>query len=309
MKIEQIKQVLEIYKTGSINKASHNLFIAQSSLSTSMNALEKELGQKIFIRSKHGVKETEYGKEFIKLAQEMQKTYQRMCELAHEIKVQQEKRRFCVSICYLEFAVRIFIEIYNQYRNENTEFQFHECTRSQLLRYVATGNSELGVFALPCIYKEQWLELFAANGLEYFKMSTEAPKILMRKDHPVALEKKGVVSFRDLKKYSLFYYEEDNEIFNSINKSILKRYHIDQYICFSGKGVKEMLLKTDGYLLGTFNNNAYRENIYDENICVFDLEEENLYHYEIGYVKKIDTPLSELGKIYLHQLKNVLKET
>ena len=309
MKTEQIKQVLEIYKTGSINKASHNLFIAQSTLSSSMNVLEKEMGQKIFIRNKHGVKETEYGKEFIKLAEEMQSIYQKMCELASETKMQQEKKRFCVSICYLEFAVRLFIEIYNEYRDENTEFQFHECTRSQLLRYVATGNSELGVFALPYFYKNQWLELFAANGLEYFKITTESPKILMRKDHPVALEEKNPISFQDLKKYSLFYYEEDNEIFNIINQSILKRYHIDQYICFSGKGVREMLLKTDGYLLGAFNENAYRENIYDENICVFDLEEEDLFHYEIGYIKKIDTPLSKLGEMYLYLLKNKINGT
>lgn len=309
MKIEQIKQALEIHKTGSINKAASNLFIAQSTLSTSISALERELGQKIFIRDKHGTVETKYGKEFIKLAKEMLDTYQKMQSLAKETKMLQQKNRFCVAIRYLEFAVRLFIDgIYNQYRSENTEFQFHECTGTKMIHYVSKGNSEIGVFALPNIFKALWLELFAANGLEYFKLTTESPKILMRKDHPVALNTTDdTVSFRTLEDYSLFYYEEENEVFNLINHAILDKYKIKQYIGFSGKGVKEMLYKTDGYLLGIFNENAYSEHIYDENIRVFKLEGDDLFYYELGYVKRIGVPLSELGAKYIELLTSALK--
>ena len=307
MKIEQIKQVLEIHKTGSINKAAHNLFIAQSSLSTSMRALEKELGQKIFVRNKHGVHETEYGKEFIQLCIEMMETYQKMQTLAAEKRIPQQKKKFCISISYLDFAVRVFIEIYNEYRDINTEFQFHECSRSKIVDAVAKGDSELGIVAMPSIRKTQWLELFAANGLEYFRLSTEEAKIFMREDHPLALGQKNFLSFGDLKEYSLFFYDEDNEIFNSINKSIIEKYQIKHYIRFSGKSaLKEMLYKTDGYLLGAYNKNAYHHHKYGENIRVFDLNEENLHYYELGYVKKIGAPLSELGQKYIQKLTNTL---
>ena len=310
MKIEQIKQVLEIHKTGSINKAAHNLFVAQSSLSTSMRALEKELGQKIFVRNKHGVHETEYGKEFIQLCNEMMDIYQKMQTLAEEKRIPQQKKKFCISISYLDFAVRVFIEIYNDYRDTNTEFQFHECSRSKIVDAVAKGDSELGIVAMPSIRKAQWLELFAANSLEYFKLSTEDAKILMRNDHPIALkEKKDTISFKDLEEYSLFFYDEDNEVFNSINQSILEKYRIKHYIRFSGKyALKEMLYKTDGYLLGTYNKNAYHQHKYGDNISVFDLDEENVHYYELGYVKKIGTPLSELGQKYIQNLTDTLNK-
>ena len=61
MKIEQFRQVIEIFNTGSINRASQNLFLAQSSLSSSIRALERELGKEIFIRTQSGIGLTQFG--------------------------------------------------------------------------------------------------------------------------------------------------------------------------------------------------------------------------------------------------------
>lgn len=69
MKIEQIRQVLSIYQSGSINKAAQNLFLSQPYISNSLKSLERELQQKIFIRSYNGIQLTEFGKIFIQNAQ------------------------------------------------------------------------------------------------------------------------------------------------------------------------------------------------------------------------------------------------
>ena len=58
MKIEQIRQVLSIYQSGSINKAAQNLFLSQPYISNSLKSLERELQQKIFIRSYNGIQLT-----------------------------------------------------------------------------------------------------------------------------------------------------------------------------------------------------------------------------------------------------------
>ena len=55
MTLDQINYVLEIERTGSINKAATNLFISQSALSLAIQNLERELGQPIFVRSSRGV--------------------------------------------------------------------------------------------------------------------------------------------------------------------------------------------------------------------------------------------------------------
>ena len=42
MKIEQIRQVLSIYQSGSINKAAQNLFLSQPYISNSLSKMRKD---------------------------------------------------------------------------------------------------------------------------------------------------------------------------------------------------------------------------------------------------------------------------
>ena len=48
MTIQQCRYAIEIAKTGSFSEAAKQLFVAQSSLSVSIKALEQELGIRIF---------------------------------------------------------------------------------------------------------------------------------------------------------------------------------------------------------------------------------------------------------------------
>lgn len=307
MKIEQIKQAVEIYRTKSINKAANNLFIAQSTLSTSMQALEKEFGQKIFLRTPRGVETTEFGKEFIELCNKMLTTYQEMRVLAEKAERNSVKKKFFISVYYLDFAIRVFNEFFNSHKSLNVEFQYHECSRSRVIEFVADGASELGVLTMPSIRKAQWLELIHANGLEYFTLSVEEPKILVGHKSPIALKKRNSVAMKELSDYSLILYEEDSDFFKSISQSIIDKYEIKHYIRLNGRGsLKEMLKETDGYHLGTFNKNAYTRYKYDENIKVLNLDDKEKHFYEIGYVKKIGTPLSDFGKKYIQTLSDLL---
>ena len=68
MTIQQCKYVIGIAKCGSFNEAAKQLYVAQSSLSSSVKALEEELGIVIFERSSNGVYLTDDGSEFIRYA-------------------------------------------------------------------------------------------------------------------------------------------------------------------------------------------------------------------------------------------------
>ena len=65
MTIQQCRYVLKVAETGSFNEAANSLFIAQSTLSLSIKALEDELGIKIFERQRNGVCFTDEGAEFV----------------------------------------------------------------------------------------------------------------------------------------------------------------------------------------------------------------------------------------------------
>lgn len=71
MTIQQLKYVLEVNKTGSINRAAKNLFVAASSVSNAIHALEKELGYPIFHRDKEGAVLTPKGAWVVKHAHQV----------------------------------------------------------------------------------------------------------------------------------------------------------------------------------------------------------------------------------------------
>lgn len=65
MTLNQLKYVIEIARTGSINKAASNLFISQPVLSASIKSLETECGKPLFSRSNRGIELTPFGKVFL----------------------------------------------------------------------------------------------------------------------------------------------------------------------------------------------------------------------------------------------------
>ena len=65
MTLTQFRYVLEVSKTGSVNRAASNLFVSQSVLSNAIKTLETELNQKIFYRTTKGMLPTPFGKTFI----------------------------------------------------------------------------------------------------------------------------------------------------------------------------------------------------------------------------------------------------
>lgn len=54
MTLQQLRYAITISETGSFNKAAEVLYIAQPSLTSSMQELERELGITIFYRSGRG---------------------------------------------------------------------------------------------------------------------------------------------------------------------------------------------------------------------------------------------------------------
>lgn len=61
MRINQIRQILEIEKCTSISQAARNLFVSQPALSSLLSEFEDEIGVRIFSRTKSGVVPTEDG--------------------------------------------------------------------------------------------------------------------------------------------------------------------------------------------------------------------------------------------------------
>lgn len=71
MRLEQLYQIIEIDKHQSISKAARALFMAQSTLSGSLNSLEDEIGVRLFERNSGGLETTPEGQDILLLAHQV----------------------------------------------------------------------------------------------------------------------------------------------------------------------------------------------------------------------------------------------
>ncbi|WP_136043819.1 MULTISPECIES: LysR family transcriptional regulator [unclassified Microbacterium] len=65
MELQQLRYVVEVADTSSFTRAAQRCFVTQSALSHQIAALERELGQRLFVRSSRSVRLSEAGEAFL----------------------------------------------------------------------------------------------------------------------------------------------------------------------------------------------------------------------------------------------------
>ena len=109
MTLQQLYYIITISETGSLNKASEILYIAQPSLTSSVKELEKELGITIFNRTGRGVTLTNDGVEFVSYARQLYGQYESILEKYGTAGTL--KKKFGISTQHYSFAVKSFVEM------------------------------------------------------------------------------------------------------------------------------------------------------------------------------------------------------
>lgn len=296
MKIEQIRRALEIANTKSINRASQNLYMAQSSLSCSIQALEEELGEKIFFRSQEGVGLTSFGERFIDHAREIL-WHVGQIELLSTVIPQEVPPRLDIMVYYLYFVSHAWSSMCNLHKNENITFNYMERTRSEIISGVSAGKAELGFLMMPSVDREKWLSLMSAQGLDYTLISVESPFAIVGPNSEfynfTRLTPTHLINRR------MIVFPEENDLLMVIDRKICKKFFPGSYLSVCDRGSLIGILKdTGGYYLGTFNKKAYSKVAFYENLKNIPIENID-FHYEIGYVKRQNQSLSNYALEFL----------
>lgn len=84
LKLQTLEYFIALAECGSINKAAQVLYIAQPSLTKSLQNLEDELGMKLFVRGRSGIVLTDAGKKILPQARQVVAIYQGWLAMAHE---------------------------------------------------------------------------------------------------------------------------------------------------------------------------------------------------------------------------------
>lgn len=295
MTLTQLKYVIMIADTGSMNEAAKKLFISQPSLSLSVKDLEEEIGVELFRRSNRGVSLTLEGTEFLSYARQVVEQYQ-LIE-SHYIDKKDVKKKFGVSMQHYTFAVNAFVEMVKQFGMDEYEFAVRETKTYEVIEDVKNFKSEIGILYLNDFNRKVLTKLFHESGLEFHPLLECGIYVYMWKGHPLA--KKNEISIEELADYPCLSFEQGNYNSFYFAEEVLSTYDYKRLIRANDRATAlNLMVGLNGF---TLCSGIICESLNGSDYCAVKLKSEE--KMTIGYLKRKGIALSPLGQKYLEEIK------
>lgn len=199
MNIQYLKYVVEVDKTGSINKAAKNLYMGQPNLSAAIKELEKELGISIFYRSKKGVFATKEGEKFLFHAKKIISQVNELKSL-YKPNTSNLPIHFSIAACratYITIAISNFIN--NLKNKKEMTVNFNETNSLNVINEVANGNAEIGIIRYQNIHENYFASLLKSKNLIFEPLWESKLFLTFSENHSLIAEKE--IKSEMLKKY------------------------------------------------------------------------------------------------------------
>lgn len=198
MNILYLKYALEVAKTGSINKAAENLYMAQPNLSRAIKELESSLDIVIFDRTSKGMVPTPDGEKLLhygkKLLREMDEI-ENMFKGGHS-----DRQSFSISVpraCYISYAFSKFsrhIEV-----GKRADIFYKETNALRAINNILHADYKMGIIRYAAQHDKYFRDMLESKKL-YSELVTEFNYVLvMSKNHPLANVEH--INFSDLSPY------------------------------------------------------------------------------------------------------------
>ena len=303
MTLQQLKYAIAISEKGSINKAAEALFIAQPSLTTSIQELEKEIRITIFNRSGRGVTITNDGTEFILYAKQVLSQYEILAEkYAGSGSI---KKKFGVSTQHYSFAVKAFVEMVKVLGTAVYEFAVRETQTRDIISDVHTLRSEIGIIYLDNFNRQSITKLLSTNNLEFHKLTDCKPYVYLWSGHPLAKNKS--INFSQLTDYPCLSFEQGENSSFYLSEEILSTSEYSRTIKTCDRATMlNLMIGLNGYTLcsGIICEELNGTDYIAVPFCDEDKAPDEIM--EIGYIARKNSILSEIGRLYISKLKDYL---
>ncbi len=304
MTLLQLKYIMEIYSSGSINRAAKNLFMSQSTISVAIKEVEEELGITIFHRTNRGIEITEDGQEFIAniiplLEQEkkLNKYYKNRGKM--------DEKRFSLSMQRYSFCVQAFVEYLNRQNVSSYDYKIIECDMPRVISDVSTRKSEIGVLFYSDISQRYLKRTSEDNRLEFKLLKEVKPHVFFRKGHPLA--DKDEVSLEELANFPCVIFQKDEDSLPGFAEEvgIAGKYDFSKTIEINDRAtLYNIICNTDAFSTGS---GIIPEGYGDSRLVIKPLSDD-IDNMHLGYIKIQEVALSEEAKEYIKALKEVLSE-
>lgn len=300
MTLLQLKYIVKIVECGSMNEASHELYISQPALSSAVKELEKEMGIEIFTRSSQGIALTVDGAEFLTYARQVLD----QSELLEErYKNAKPRKQLCqVSTQHYMFAVEAFVELIKESQASEYEFTLRETKTRDIIDQVANMQSEIGILYLSDFNKDVIGKLLREKHLEFHPIFRANLHVFLSRKNPLASRKK--VTMDDLKPYPFIQYEQGDEgSFYFAEEAVWPDDSPKQINVTDRATILNFIVGLNGYTVCSGIDN---EDLNSEKIVTVPLESNE--QMLVGWITNERAKLSNSAENYLGKLKSVIAD-
>lgn len=297
MTLKQILYVRAVSKAGSIGKAAEALFISQSSLSESIQNLEREYDMVLFERTSRGISLTRQGEEFLKDTQLLSNIYQDLDDKYKNRK--SDREHFCVSSLHHVSGIDAFEHIVSQPKNQKYHLGYFEGNMDQVLQDVETNRSDVGVLFFTSDSRSTIIKACNRRNIFFQHMKYDLLHIYVHKTHPLA--GRGSVTLAEIQQHPFISYEECHPSSARFTPTRRQWDPQQQIISVSDRAMPYSVLALgSAYVTGSgyLTQEDCRRSLVTAPIT-------DLGQIEIGYICNPARALSELALEYIEWLKKI----
>lgn len=300
MTLQQLKYVIEVANSGSINEAAKRLFISQPSLSNAIKDLEEELQLAIFERSNKGISLSKEGVEFLSYARQVVE----QAELLESryLNAKPSPQHFSVSTQHYAFAVNAFVSLVQEYGQDEYELTLRETKTYEIIEDVKSLRSEIGILYLNEFNSKVINKMLKTASLQFNSLFTAKPHIFISNRNPLA--KQSIVTIDQLQNYP--YLSFDQGEFNSFHFSeeILSTMSHKKSIRVNDRATLfNLLIGLNGYTIST---GVLSADLNGNEIIPVPLDCEETIN--VGWISHRNASLSKLGAAYIQALMEAISK-
>ena len=294
MTFVQLKYILTIAETKSLNKAAEQLYVSQPSLTNALKELEKEVGVTIFFRTGRGVTLTNDGVEFLTYAREIYREYEQLMQRYGD--GGSYKKKFAVSTQHYSFSVKAFVDVAKKLDMSNYELAIRETKSAEVIQEVSTMKSEIGILYLNDFNRKVLEKIFHESNLEFHPILECSIYVYMWKGHPLA--DRDLITLEDLREYPCLSFEQGTYNSFYFAEEVLSTYEYKRLINANDRAtLLNLMVGLNGY---TLCSGIICEELNGSDYCAVKLDSDEVM--TIGYLARKGTTISKLGQKYLEEI-------
>lgn len=306
MNILYLKYAVEVAKTGSINKAAENLFMAQPNLSRAIKDLENSLGVTIFDRNSKGMSVTPHGEKLLLHAERLLKQVDELESLfSAEIN---KTLQFSISVPRASYISRAFTRFSLQLNSaERSKVYYSETNSMRAIDNILHSDYNLGIIRYAYYHDKYFSDTLTQKGLVGELVNEFKYSLIMSKDHPLA--GKGKVSFSDLTDYIEIAHADPyvpSLALSEIYKSELPDTIARRIFVFERASQFELLNENTRTFMWV--SPPPKEILERYNLVVKKCDDNNKLYRDVLICKK-DYKLSDFDKIFIAELSRAKRES